>query len=413
MKKVLWFFLLVMSGQLAHGNGYQVMLQSNRAMAMGNTATGLVMGGASIFFNPGALGFVNQSEVMVGLNPVFGRVNYVPENGFNQYENRSNTLSGHAYYVWADSASKFRAGIGFFAPFGSTTEWEEGWIGRHQLTSLSLAAYFIQPTVAYKISDKLSIGAGLDIVLGSVNLQRDINAVALSDGSEGSIEFDGKANTGIGFNVGLFFMPSEKISVGLNYRSQVMTVVEGGDVTISRPEAAAGLLPASTKFDAELPLPSVFSIGLGIYPSEKLTLGVDLNVVGWSAYESLTFNFAEPIAGADVSANARNYENSIIFHIGGEYKVSDMIDLRAGFYYDQSPVQDGYMTPETPDANAMGYTFGLGIKPSSKLGIDVSLLYLDKEQRENIIPTGVATGGINGTYKAGAIIPGLAFTYKF
>jgi long-chain fatty acid transport protein len=414
MKKVLWVFLLGLAAQVAYGNGYQVMLQGNRVTAMGNTGTGLVQGGSSLFFNPGALGFLNSSELMIGVNPVFGRNNYVPSGGYEQYESRPEVFSGHAYYVWADSASKFRAGVGFFAPYGSTIEWEDGWIGQYQLTSLSLKAYFIQPTFAYKISDKLSVGAGVDIVIGGVNLQRNV-PVSNVDGEPGAMEFDGKAKVGFGFNLGVFFMPSDKFSVGLNYRSEVTTKVEDGDLTFTVPTGVQGLFP-NTTFNAELPLPSVLSVGLGFYPTEKLTLGVDVNYVGWSAYEALTFEFGDPIpalGGATTSTNARNYENTLIFHFGGEYKLNDMIDVRAGFYYDQSPVQDGYMTPETPDADAFGYTFGLGIHPSDKIALDLTFLYINKEQRENTVPTGVQTGGLNGTYKTSALIPGLGFTYRF
>lgn len=411
MKKILWIFLLGIVSPLAYGNGYQVMLQSNRVTAMGNTGTGIVQGAASLFFNPAAMSFLNQSEVMIGLNPVYGRNNFVPEGGYTQYESRPNVLSGHAYFVWADSASKISAGVGFFAPFGSTVPWEEGWIGQYQLRELSLSAYYIQPTVSYRISDKVSVGAGIDVVIGGVSLERSV-PVAGASGQPGSVLFDGNAKTAIGYNLGLFVMPSDKFSFGLNYRSRVDAVVESGDVTFDVPASLAGTFP-NTTFDAELPLPSVLSLGLGFYPSEKLTIGVDINYVGWGAYESLTFTFADPVAGANESVNERNYENSWIFHLGGEYKVNDMIDARAGIYYDQTPVPDGYMTPETPDANALGLTAGLGIHPSDKLAIDVTFLYINKQQRENMVPAGVTTGGLNGTYKTTALIPGLGLSYKF
>lgn len=413
MKKVLWIFLLVAMGSTAFGNGYQVMLQSNRVTAMGNTGTGIVQGAGSLFFNPGALGFLKQSEVMIGINPVFARNNFVQQGGLTQYESRPEVLSGHAYFVWADSASKISAGLGFFAPFGSTVEWEENWIGQYQLKGLSLSAYYIQPTIAYRVSEHISIGAGLDITFGGVTLERAVSI----DGQNGpgSLMFEGDSEVGIGYNVGVYVQPNDKFSFGINYRSQIDAEVKGGDLTFDVPSSVTALFP-NTQFDATLPLPSVLSFGIGVYPSEKLTLAADVNLVGWGAYESLTFDFYDPIpalGGATGSVNQRQYEDSWTFHIGGEYKVNDMIDVRAGFYYDQTPVPDGFMTPETPDAPAYGYTAGLGIHPSEKFHIDVTFLYTNKEQRENQVPQGVTTGGLNGTYKTSGIVPGLGLTYRF
>jgi long-chain fatty acid transport protein len=412
MKKLLWSVLLATAGNFAYGNGYQVMLQSNRVTAMGNTGTGIVAGSASIFFNPGALGFVNKTEAMVGVSLVNGRTNYVAPNSFEQYEARPQTPSPHLFFVWADSTSKFRAGLGVFAPYGSTVEWEEGWSGRYNLTSLSLRAIYIQPTVAYKVTDWLSVGAGLDIVAGSVNLQRSL-PTSDTNGEPGHMTLDGKTKTAFGYNLGVYLQPSEKFSLGLNYRSAVDATVEDGDATFEVPAAVSASFP-STTFGATLPLPSVFSIGVGYKPSSKFTLAADVNFVGWSAYEALTINFGAPIPspnGPTVTRSARNYENSRIYHIGAELSVIKNLDLRFGAYYDESPVPNGYMTPETPDADAVGLTAGFGFKASDKITIDGSFLYLNKEQRENVAAPD--SNGISGTYKASALIPGLGVSIKF
>ncbi|MDX5437493.1 MAG: outer membrane protein transport protein, partial [Pontibacter sp.] len=231
------------------------------------------------------------------------------------------------------------------------------------------------------------------------------------DGMEGGIELDGGANTAYGFNAGIYFQPTEKLSLGINYRSQVDLKVEDGDVTFSNiPAAAAGNFPSGTTFTAELPMPSTLTLGIGFRPSEQLTLAVDVSRVGWSAYESLRFDFSQPVAGNTVSESGRNYEDAMIYRIGGEYMVNEALALRAGAYYDQTPVQDGYLTPETPDSDSRGLSAGIGYSFSDMISVDASFLYINKAKRTD---TAELSGGVPGTFKSTAYIPGLALNFKF
>lgn len=427
MRRILLFCFLVFSSQFVFGNGYQVLLQGNKEVAMGNTGVGVKPSATSVFFNPGAMGFMEQSEVYLGASVVFGKVNYSPFNSVDQYENRSTVPVPSLYAVYApdssSSLSDFRFGLGVFAPFGSVVDWEEGWAGRRAVEHLTLVAIYVQPTVSYRINDWLSVGAGLDILAsGHVKLERKTEIL----GQEGDVTLDGNAETKLGFNLGIFAMPSEKFSVGINYRSKIDATIESGDASFegfSTPTQSAALLstgvPLPTTFDASIPLPSVLTLGVGLYPNEKWTIAADIAYVGWSEYDSLNFIFdGNPNSAYSKGAsNTRDWDNSFVFHFGLEYKVSPIIAARAGIYYDQSPVKDNYLSAETPDANAVGYTTGLGIKLGENFDLDLSMLFLDKEQRTNTVPTTqdgrVQTGGINGTFNVNAIIPGFGLKYKF
>ena len=402
-----------MAGPLAFGNGYQVLLQGNKETAMGNAGAGLTPSASALFFNPGALGFLEKTELQFGGNGIFGRTNYVEFGGTEEFEARPVIGTGYLYFVYAkDSASRFRAGLGVFTPFGSLVEYEDpNWPGRNSVRKLRLVSVFIQPTVAYRISDKLSIGAGLDIALGDVNLtRRQSNDIF---GDIGDVELDGTSDIAFGFNAGIFYKPFDEFSLGVSYRSKVDAEVVGGDVNFSNLSSAfqnnaAFQATLPNTFDAKIPLPSVFTLGLGAYPTDKLSLAMDFSFVGWSAYEELRFDFDV----GDPSVNVRNYTNSIVIHFGAEYMLTEKLAARAGFYYDDSPVNGGFMTPETPDANAKGYTAGLGYEISDKFTLDVSFLFLDKQKRSNTVPSNVATGGIDGIYKTNVLIPGFGISWR-
>ena len=176
------------------------------------------------------------------------------------------------------------------------------------------------------------------------------------------------------------------------------------------PVAARGNFPEGAEFSARLPLPATLTIGLGYKVNEQLTLAADVSHVGWSEYESLRFDFTKPVGGANVSESARNYDDAYIFRLGAEYQLNDKLALRGGAYYDQTPVQDGYLTPETPDADSRGLSAGIGYDLSEKFSVDASFLYINKKKRTD---TAEFSRGIPGTYKATAYIPGLALNYKF
>ena len=232
----------------------------------------------------------------------------------------------------------------------------------------------------------------------------------MNNGEYAHAELDGSAS-GWGFNLGAYFQPSEKFSVGLNYRSRITMKVDEGKATFTRSPLAADMIPEEANFTSELPLPSVLSLGFAYYPTEKLTIGVDVSRTGWGAYQSLTFNYDKEVAGSRTTTSVRNYETSYAYRLGGEYKVAETFRLRAGAYYDETPVQDGYLTAETPDANTVGLTAGFGLNVGENFTIDASFLYVNKAQRDNVARP--EANNISGTYKSVAYIPGVTLTYKF
>lgn len=394
---------------MAHAGGYQVNLQGQKNIGMGHTGVGLALDEASIFFNPGAMSHLRENGFQLGASGIISKIAYLetaPGNATAQTDNPlGNPFTAYAVYGKEESPLKF--GLGVYTPYGSSVNWGDEWSGRYGLNELTLTAVFIQPTISYKIGDKLGIGAGFVYALGGVNLKRSI-PVQNQQAEDGHAELDGSAN-GIGFNAGIFFQPSEKFSVGLNYRSKVDMKVEGGDATFTVPGSLASRFPATT-FDASLPLPSNITLGIGFMPTESFTIAADVQRVNWSAYESLRFDYAAAVNGSNFTENARNYEDAYIYRLGLQYKVTDAFSLRAGAYLDQSPVQDGYLTPETPDADARGLSAGLGYRFGENFQVDASFLYINKKERTDLSNL---SGGIGGTYKAVAYIPGLALSYKF
>jgi long-chain fatty acid transport protein len=293
-------------------------------------------------------------------------------------------------------------GIGVYTPFGSSASWDEDWAGRYLIRDISLSAIYIQPTVAYQHKGKFGIGAGFVYAIGSVELNK-----ALPYSETSMVKLEGNTSN-FGFNAGIFYKPTDKISIGVDYRSQIMMKMEGGDATFTVPSALSTSVPATNKFDAELPMPGNLDFGLAYAFNDKFTLAAEVNWIMWSTYESLDFTFEE---SGDLlnSTNPREYKDTWIPRIGGQYKLNDMFTFRAGFYYDNSPANEKYFTPETVTLNTLAFTLGATITPIEGLDIELSYLELHGMEAEKTYEP----DNFSGTYKTMTAIPGIGISYRF
>lgn len=403
MRKIslLLFFCFVVSH--AFGGGYGVSLQSQKFLGMAHAGTGLYLDGSAIFFNPGALAQQqNRWEFTFGVNPLFATGYY--QNPKTRASSETDNPVGTPAELYASFklSKRFTAGVGFYTPYGSGIKWPTGWEGRALITKIQLKTYFIQPTISYAINDWLSVGAGAVVALGDVVLAKDIPAIS------GDLELNGKASPGVGYNLGIYLKPTEKLSLGINYRSKIELKVKGGDATFNVPSALAGTkFTTDDSFDAALPMVSSLNLGIAYKFAPKWTVVADVNFNNWSEYEQLSIEFDKN--SALNSPQERNYKNTVTARIGTQYTVNDKFIARAGFYYDPTPVRRNFFTPETPSMNNLGFTLGGSYKASQRLGIDFSLLVINGIERN----VGYEKDNFQGDFRSFAISPGIGITYSF
>ncbi|WP_324673164.1 OmpP1/FadL family transporter [Hymenobacter sp. GOD-10R] len=409
----------LLTSTAASAGGFQVTLAGQKNNGMGGVGVGLSLDQAAMFYNPGALARVRERGVQVGVNATMARSAFRAEYGGTQRELRNSTVTPFNLYAsFGPAEGKFRAGIAVYTPFGSKLQYADGWEGRYSLTDITLESVFIQPTASYAITDKLSIGAGLVILAyGSVNLQRDV-PVQDQQGNTGHVELDGKAENKIGYNAGIYYKPSDKLSIGASYRSQIDAHVKtsNGDVSFSNIPSSLSSRFAAKHFDVTLPLPATASLGVGVRPTEKLTIGLDANYVFWSKYKSLNFTFDGPVGGVTTSNSRREYKDAVTLRLGGQYQLTSGLTVRAGSAYDFSPVKDGFVTPETPDAARLALTLGASYKFGEHFGLDISSQFVNLKKRSQTqaeLAANGTTDRVAGTYKTKIVIPGIGLNYNF
>ena len=410
MKQIYSFYLflgLFLISNVCHSQGFQVNFQGQKQQAMGCAGTALQTDGASLFFNPGASAFAKENSVNVATTPIFANVMYIDSatNDVYRTENPVGTpFSAYGLFQLKEDG-KLKLGIAAYTPFGSTVQWEKNWIGRFAITRLELKAIFIQPTISYRISDKIGVGAGFVYSTGNVNLQKDI-PVQFEDGTFAKAELAGKAQ-GFGYNLGVQINATEKLGIGLNFRSKVQMNLEDGEATFTVPSGLDPNFPDG-KFVGGLPLPQVATLGLSYKLNDKWAFVLDINHVAWKAYDTLAFDYETNTASLLDTKSPRDYKNIVAFRAGASYKVMENLEVRFGGGYGLTPVQDGYVTPETPDGNRAYGTFGLGYELGEHFAIDASCYYTQITRADINKET-----NLSGTFTTKAIAAGIGFIYKW
>ncbi len=388
---------------IAYAGGYQVKLQGQQQTTMGLIGTPMVFGSSGIFYNPGTISFMDSEyDFSAGVSLVMSTATF--QKDLTDYQAETESPISPPFYLYGAYKinDKLAVGIGVNTPFGSSTEWDENWEGKHLIQNISFHAVWIQPTVSYKIMDNLSLGLGVVLSLGTVELQK-----ALPYDPEAQVSLEGSTNAW-GFNAGLYWEPTEKISVGVTYRSKISMNVENGDATFTIPASLQTTISPSNKFNAGLPLPANLDFGVAFKVDDKLTIAAEGNICFWKTYETLTFTFAENGELLN-NTNPRKYKNTLIGRLGAQYIFNEKWTFRAGIYYDPSPTNDDYFNPETVTLNTFAFTFGATYKYNDKLEITLSYLQTNgAETHKSYVPA-----NFSGTYKSIANIPGIGIRYRF
>lgn len=213
---------LVFSNLLFAG-GFQINEHGARATGMaGAFATSYAP--ISIFYNPAGLTYLKGTNFSIGTTLIFPSARFRGPYQFNTTQETKmvkQVFYPSNLYLTHTFESGFAIGIGVFNPYGLGSKWPEDWLGRAITVESDLKTFYINPTIAYKFSDELSIGAGFDFVYSTVTLTRKITSFT----PEVDVKLSGDG-TGVGFNVG-WLLKLDPVSVGFSYRSQVKVNYSG------------------------------------------------------------------------------------------------------------------------------------------------------------------------------------------
>jgi long-chain fatty acid transport protein len=440
--RVLAFLVvLLFSATSAMAGGFRLPEAGAKAMGMGFAFTAQANDPSAIYFNPAGIVQLEGNNAMVG-------VTYIKANGgtftgttpltgglsVSETQKDLDFFVPNAFFTRRASPN-FAYGVGIFAPFGTGQEYENRntSIFRSQITKIDLMTLVVNPTVAWKVNEVLSVGAGIDFMYGKAELQK---AGVVNIGSPLNIfqlDLDGDG-TAWGYNFGVLLTPTKQWKIGAAYRSKFDLEIEDGDVKIfdingtvpfvpnpAPPPAAFsaaqifGGTSFNTKGSTTLHIPATLDLGVA-YILDRLTLEVDASWTFWHSWKSLDIDLRDNGLLLPDSTTPKNWDDVVAIYIGGEYRVTDPLALRLGFRWDPTPVPAETMGPELPDSDKLYYSAGAGYKVNNWT-FDIAYMYVDKKDRTvnnqtTATPPSFGTG-FNGKWTGDAHLVALDVGYKF
>ncbi|MFN7085771.1 MAG: OmpP1/FadL family transporter [Burkholderiales bacterium] len=300
-----------------------------------------------------------------------------------------------AYLSWQLNPRLF-AGVGMSVPFGLKTDYDANWMGRFHAIKSEIKTINVNPSIAYKVNDTVSIGAGLNWQRVEAELTKAVNysfvasaggIPGVANNTEGSNKIEGSDSTW-GFNLGVIINPAPDTNIGFSYRS-AMNYKLTGDVSYfgrtallnsvlggafgPAAAAAAGAQIGDSPVTADLKLPATFSAAFKHQINPKWEVLADATWTQWSTLKSLDIIRN---SGVLLEATPFNWRDTWRVGVGVNYRTSDAWTVRAGVAYDQTPTSDTYRTPRLPDQDRTWLAFGAQYRLSKAGALDFGYAHL-------------------------------------
>ncbi|MDB5805774.1 MAG: rane protein involved in aromatic hydrocarbon degradation [Betaproteobacteria bacterium] len=444
--------VLAAAPMAAHAGGFALLESS--ASGLGTSYAGSAVeavDASTIFYNPAGLSYLpgyqfvgsvdliqpsakfnNSGSLPSGSNP-FGQPNPVRPLGGNGGDAGS-LAPVPALFLSAQVAPQWTIGLGVNAPFGQKTDYSPDWIGRFQALKSEIKTINVNPTVAYKVNDAVSLGFGVNYQRIDAEFSQAVNyagaafggalqlglAPAVANGAAGLVKPEGTgtvkgSDSAWGWNAGAIVKLAPQTRLGIAYRSAIKYHVTGTanftNVTVTGNPAFDSNF-ASGNIHADVKLPDSLSASLMHELNSRWTLMGNVSWTGWSSIKDLTFVRDN---GVVLSSTRENFRDTWRVGLGATYRVDDKWLLRGGTAYDQSPVRDDSITPRLPDQARYWLSLGAQYRMSPAMTFDVGYAHLfakDRSINQNNGST-LLYGQINGTYNVSVDILGAQVAYRF
>lgn len=353
---------------------------SARATGLAGSGIAIADGADVVFFNPAGLVDLPGTTVLASATVDAGDVSL---RGFDRtvFEGDRAFDPGGGAFLSHQLAEGLSGGLAVTTPWGFEIEWADpdAFAGKFIATSTSFRALDVSAALAYRIDERWSVGARLDVVdanFDSERFEQDPELSALGGGAPiplARTELD-LAGTGIGWSTGVRARPIDGLALGLRYRSEVvLDLVGAADFTLVAPKSLrdfrlsdgtriGDLLDA--RFEDQVArldfvLPRSLAVGAAYDTGTRLRIVAEAAWTDWGESDALALGFADPELSDRVPLA---YEGAWTVRGGLEYRDPTGIVLRAGYAREESPAPVRGVNPLLPDADRNTFSIGAGVR---------------------------------------------------
>ena len=411
MKLIPALLLVAFSGS-ASASGFQLLEQNLSGLGNAYAGSAAVAENAStIYFNPAGMTQLQDREVSGGLAAIG------PSFKFKDEGSQVGALAGagnggdaggwaavpNGYVSWALTKDVY-VGLGIGAPFGLKTEYDDLWVGAAQATMFEVKTFNINPSVAYRLNDKVSVGFGVNWQRLEANYERARTIAQPTVPVVLNLDDDAW-----GWNAGALFTLSPTTKIGLSYRSSMSHDVEG-DLKVN------GVKAADAHASIKLPDTAILSVAQQL--SDRWEMLGDVSWTGWSSIPKVDIMNATTGSSVPLQTLDTDFRDTWRVALGATYKYNDAWKLKYGIAYDQTPVKN----PETrlvsmPDNDRIWLSLGAQWAPSKSSSLDFGVTYIhvkdsdiDNNQGTSAAPL---RGRVIGEYTGSIWVLGAQYSMSF
>ncbi len=347
MKKYLLLssYSLALAG-FSYANGFRLPNQDPDGIARGNAFVATADNPSAIYYNPAGITQLEGKQLSLGFYNITTDVDY--SGAFGKAEtNHAVQVVPQLHFVYSPKDSPWSYGLGVYAPYGLGIDYGEDNPFNTIAQEGSLAYVSVAPTVAYQLSNSLSIGGSATINYSNIEFHRALTSVTDRFSFEGN-------DLDVGLNFGLLWQPHTQWSFGLNYKLETQMNYDGR----SRATAAFSPDPEWRDTSASLVFPQNIDVGVSYRPNENWNIEFNLDWTDWDAVNVTTLS-GTALGDVDFPFN---YESSFTYEFGVTRYLPNGYYASAGYIYSENSVPDTTFSPLNPDANLHLLSVGVGRK---------------------------------------------------
>jgi long-chain fatty acid transport protein len=410
---------------------------------------------STIYFNPAGMTRLSGQQIIVAGHIIAPDAKYTDAGSQIVIDNMGNTtdLSGKNsstdetgfvpnFYYSAELPNEVYVGVGVNVPFGLATDYEDGWYGRYHALKSEIASININPSIAWKATDKISVGFGisiqyLDLELTNniesrgacANIANNFDGVSLADcagiAGDSHVKLDGDS-TEMGWNTGILIDLNDKSRLGIAYRSAIKHEVSGNSTynldpvlagvasNVSQPNSPFNILQ-DTSLTAIAELPESFSVSYVNDINAKWTILADWTWTGWSSLDNVTIVQSGDVPGQERGLDLA-YANTNRYSVGVNYHHTNKLVYRGGLALDETPIRSPEQTsPRIPGNDRTWLSLGVGYAPAASWSFDIGYSHLFiSDTKINNGPSAESSGAILiGEYESSVDILSAQVSFNF
>lgn len=430
--------------------GFQLTEQSSLGLGRAYAGAGIVGDDLSaVHYNPAGMTLLEGTRFQAGTTWITLNADFNSDSGDADENGRLKGQMIPAGYVTHQVNDKVWLGFAMTVPFGMGTEYDRNWQYGNRGTSAKIYTFDMNPNIAYKVSDFISVGAGVSVQYAKAKLgmRMDLPGHPGTDLAHGKVEAD---SWDWGYNLGIMLSPSDKLRFGLSYRSAIKHEADG-DVKLSNINAntlkamlgdqLASMVPVLAESlngqmlgtSATLKTPDTVMLTATWETTEKLRLSGLIRWANWSNFDDLTLENEVPsgltavgqlapglgdklngLVGQVKEVTIENkWQDTWLFSVGADYRINDAFTIRGGLAYETSPIDDqSTRMAVIPDTDRVWFSLGASWYATKDLQFDVGATYLmgvgDKDLYDDV------NGKKVGEYDSlDAYLLGVQMQYRF